>query len=79
MQNYGQQVRVVNGRAFYQNGATWTDSTAQAQAGMKQVTVRFGSAEYFALLKANPQAAAWLSLGTNVDVVIDRTLVSVRE
>ena len=77
--NYAQQVRVVNGRAFYQNSGTWTDSTAQSQKTLKQKQVRFGSAEYFALLKANPGLATWLALGSNLDVVVDGTLVIISE
>jgi Ca-activated chloride channel family protein len=76
--NYAQQVRVVNGRAFYQNGEAWTDSTAQARRGLKNRAVRFSSPEYFDLLKKHPEAAAWLALGDTVDVVVDDTLIQVR-
>jgi Ca-activated chloride channel family protein len=76
--NYAQQARVVNGRAFYQNENVWNDSTAQGKKDLKAVNVKFNSDEYFALLKAHPEAAAWLSLGDNVDVVIDETLFQVR-
>ena len=78
-QNYATQVRVVNGRAFYQNGELWTDSTAQADAKLKNRQVQFGSSEYFALLARYPRAAAWFSLGSNIDVVVDDTLYQVRE
>lgn len=78
-QNYAQQVQVVNGRAFYQNGVIWTDSTAQAQGALKQKQIRFGSDEYFAFLKKNPNAARWFALGANIDVVVDDTLFSIRE
>jgi Ca-activated chloride channel family protein len=77
--NYAHQVQLVNGRAFYQNGNVWTDSTAQSNKALKQKAVRFGSVEYFDLLKKNPGAAPWLALGSNVDVVVDDTLVSIRE
>lgn len=77
--NYASQVRVVNGRAFYQNGNLWTDSTAQSDERLKNRQVRFGSSEYFALLARFPRAAAWFSLGQNVDVVVDGTLYQVRE
>jgi len=78
-QNYAQQVRVVGGRAFYQNGSIWTDSSAQSRHGLAQKQVRFGSAEYFDLMKKSPAAAQWLALGNNIDVVLDGILVSVRE
>ena len=77
--NYASQVRVVNGRAFYQNGNLWTDSTAQADGKLANRRVRFGSDAYFALLAKFPRAAAWFSLGSNVDVVVDGTLYQVRE
>ncbi len=77
--NYAQQVRMVNGRAFYRNGSVWTDSTAQAGGALAERRVRFGGEEYFALLKRYPQAAAWLSLGDEVDVVIDGTLIVIRQ
>jgi Ca-activated chloride channel family protein len=76
--NYAQQARVVNGRAFYQNGNVWNDSTAQAKKNVKTVEVKFNSEEYFGLLKSHPEVAQWLSLGDNVDVVIEETLYQVR-
>ena len=78
-QNYAQQVRMVNGRAFYQNGSVWTDSTAQGKPGLRQKSIRFGSEEYFDLLRKNTGAAPWLALGNNVDVVVDSTLYSIRD
>lgn len=78
-QNYAQQVQVVNGRAFYQNEKVWTDSTAQAKPALRQRMVKFGSEEYFVLLRMQPEAASWLALGSNVDIVVDDMLVSVRE
>jgi Ca-activated chloride channel family protein len=78
-QNYATQVRVLNGRAFYQNGNLWTDSTAQGKRSLKQKSIQFGSEAYFGFLKSNPQAAQWLALGANVDVVVNDTLYSIRE
>ncbi len=74
----GQNLRVVNGRAFYQNGNVWVDGTAQTQKGLKQQQIKLGSDEYFALVSANREAAPWLSLGTEVDVVIGDTLYQIR-
>jgi hypothetical protein len=76
--NYANQARVVRGRAFYQNGNTWTDSTASTTKDMKRREVKFGSEEYFKLLAEHPEASAWLSLGNEVDVVIGEELVVVR-
>jgi len=77
-QNYAQQVKVVNGRAFYQNNETWTDSTIQSKQDSKRVEIKFGSDEYFALLKKYPFVAQWMSLGSNVDVLLDDTVYSVK-
>lgn len=77
-QNYAQQARVVRGRAFYQNNDIWTDSTIQANANLKRQEIKFGSDEYFALVKAHPEAAGWFALGNSVDVVLERTVYCVR-
>ena len=74
----GQNMRVVNGRAFYQNGTVWVDSTAQTQKGLKQQQIKLGTDEYFAFVSSNRAAAPWLSLGTEVDVVIGDTLYQIR-
>ncbi len=80
--NYAQQARVIKGRAFYQNGSIWTDATAQSRANLeknlKQRQIQFNSDEYFALVKAHPEAAAWLSLGDQLDVVLGDTLYNIR-
>lgn len=76
--NYAQQVRVIQGRAFYQNGRVWNDSTAQARKDLRVEAVPFNSDEYFELLRKHPESAQWLALGRNVDVVIGKTLYQVR-
>jgi Ca-activated chloride channel family protein len=77
-QNYGQQVRVLKGRAFYQNGSTWTDAQVQTKKDLNRREVAFNGDDYFALLRAHPDAAPWLSLGNEVDVVIGETLYVIR-
>ncbi len=76
--NYTQQSRVLNGKAFYQNGNTWTDSAAQNRPA-KQRTIKFNSDEYFELARNNRAAAQWMSLGNEVDVVIGDTLYQIRD
>ena len=78
-QNYATQSRNLDGRAFYQNGKVWTDSTAQARPDLKQVNIQFNSEAYFALLNGHPAATRWLSLGNNLDLVIDDTLYQIRD
>ena len=76
--NYGSQVRMVQGRAFYQNGSVWNDSTAQGQSALKTKEISFSSKEYFALLNRFTEAAAWLALGRQVDVVLGGVLYQIR-
>jgi Ca-activated chloride channel family protein len=77
-QNYATQTRTLNGRAFYQNSGVWTDSTAQAESGLAAVNIAFNSDAWFDLLRKHPESRPWLSLGTDVDVVIDNTLYQIR-
>jgi Ca-activated chloride channel family protein len=76
--NYAQQVRVVNGRSFYQNTNVWTDSSVQSNSQLKQKQIKFGSDDYFALLKQHPEASSWLALGDQMDLVIDDAVVTIR-
>lgn len=78
-QNYATQSRNLNGRAFYQNGKVWTDSTAQARPDLRQVDIAFNSDAYFTLLREHPAATQWLSLGNNLDLVLDGTLYQIRD
>jgi Ca-activated chloride channel family protein len=74
---YTQQSKFVNGRAFFQNGNQWIDSTAQS-AGKRQ-RVQFNSEEYFNLLKSHPEAGPWLALGQNVVLALDHTVYEITE
>ena len=67
--------RFVNGRAFFQNGTQWVDSTLKMRADGTRATqrVQFNSPEYFDLLKKHPEASAWLALGSNVAVALGDT------
>ena len=72
-----QNVRVVNGRAFYQNGAQWLDAEAQRQRAAKTVRLQFASREYFQLLVDRPETAPWLALGRNVQFTLEDTFYEV--
>ena len=74
---YTQQTRFVNGRAFYQNGRQWVDSTAQRLT--KRQRVQFNTDEYFDLLRNHPDAAPWLALGSNVQVALGDTVYEVTD
>ena len=71
--------RFVRGRTFYQNGNVWVDANVQSQKGVRTRQVKFGSKEYDALLTGHPDAAPWLALGRNVQVVLGGEVVEVVE
>ena len=77
--NLANQVRTVQGRAFYQNGAVWVDSQAQAVGNRKIVRVQFGSPEYFDLINKESGNAQILALGRNIQFVARGTLYEVYE
>jgi Ca-activated chloride channel homolog len=76
---FARQGRFVNGRTFYQNGEQWIDSEIQKKPSAKRVRLAFGSTDYFDFLKQNPQAAAWFSLGRNVQMLLNDTIYEVAE
>jgi Ca-activated chloride channel homolog len=65
-----QQTRNIAGRTFYQNNDVWVDSNVQQQK-QRPVQVRFNSEDYFALMRRNANVPQWLSVGRNVQVVVD--------
>jgi len=71
--------RFVNGRTFWQNGNAWVDAQVQGRKGARARQVRFGSKEYDALLGSHPEAAPWLALGRNVQLVLGGEVVEVVE
>ncbi len=72
-----QQSRYVRGRTFYQNGRQWVDAQVQSRPDARRVQVKFNSDEYFGLLQKHPDAAQWLSVGNNVQLVLDDTVYEV--
>jgi Ca-activated chloride channel homolog len=76
---YADQGRYVGGRTFFQNGAQWIDSEVQKRQNAKRERVQFGSDDYFKLLKKHPQMQQWLSLGQNVQFVLNDTVYEIYE
>ena len=67
-----QNIRFVSGKSFYQNDSCWIDSEVQNQkAGAQKVRIKFGSSDYFKLLREKPAALKWISLGKHVEFVLD--------
>ncbi len=62
-------VRNVGGKTFYLRDGVWTDAEFRAEARLQEVTLSFGSDEYFALLKREPRLGDYFALGQRVVVV----------
>jgi len=62
-------VRKVGGKTFYLRDDVWTDSEFKPGAKLPETALEFGSDEYFALIKREPQLARFFSLGERVLVV----------
>jgi Ca-activated chloride channel family protein len=62
-------VAVAGDKTFYLMAGVWTDSVYDEKSG-KPVEVEAFSEEYFRLLKENPALARYLSVGTEVLVVL---------
>ncbi len=62
----GRQLRTVQGRAFYLNDGVWTDARIQEMATRPVTRIAFASADYFTMLKKQPELAPLLALGRNV-------------
>ena len=70
--------RNLAGKTFFQNGAVWVDQEAQdlpASAPRRQI--KFASQEYFDLLAAKPTLSQWLSVGPDVQVVLESELIEI--
>lgn len=68
VQNTTQNQFIANKNFFNQSGV-WTDSEAQSNNRLTEVAVRFGSDQYYQLLKDEPELAQYLALGEQVVVV----------
>jgi Ca-activated chloride channel family protein len=64
-------IKTAGGKTFYLRDGVWTDSEFKAGATMPETVVKFGSDDYFALLKQKPALAAFFSLGERVVVILD--------
>jgi Ca-activated chloride channel family protein len=64
-------IRTAGGKTFYLRDNVWTDSEFKAGSNMAETVIKFGSDDYFALLKQKPRLAQFLSLGEQVIVVFE--------
>ncbi|MBN2055533.1 hypothetical protein JW905_11455, partial [bacterium] len=72
-----QIIRHVAGRTFYNADGTWIDSGYKES--MKLDTIIFNSDEYFKFLDDRPELGKFLSLGSNVILVVGERAVKIVE
>jgi Ca-activated chloride channel family protein len=70
-------LRTAGGKTFYLRDGVWTDADFKAGMTLPQTVVKFGSDEYFALLKQKPRLGTFFSLGEKVLVILDGTIYRV--
>ncbi|MDH3583865.1 MAG: VIT and VWA domain-containing protein, partial [Phycisphaerae bacterium] len=70
--------RHVRGRTFYLRGEQWVDAQVQARTDARRVELEIGSDAYFQLLADHPEAAAWLSVGPKLQVLIEGTVYVIK-
>jgi Ca-activated chloride channel family protein len=78
-QNLSQQVKNVQGRAFYQNSKFWVDSELQKQNAKNKNRIQFNSEEYYKLLNEKPETSQFLALGQNVRFFYKDTFYEIYE
>jgi Ca-activated chloride channel family protein len=69
--------RTAGGKMFYLRDGVWTDSEFKDGAKLPETAVKFGSDEYFDLLKQKPRLAAFFALGERVVVIFEGRLYRV--
>jgi len=70
-ENASSTLKHVGDKSFYLMNDVWTDSQFKTDSKLPEKALRFGSDEYFALLKEKPQLARYFSLGERVVVVFE--------
>ena len=77
--NINDEIKNVQGRAFYNSGTFWNDSQLQAQPFSNTVRIRFASKEYFELIESDPESSEMLALGRNVRFVMNNQIYEIYE
>jgi Ca-activated chloride channel family protein len=63
--------RLAGGKTFYMRDGVWTDSEFKPGLTLPQTVVKFGSDDYFELLKQKPRLAAFFAIGERVVVIFE--------
>ncbi|MBN1445349.1 MAG: VWA domain-containing protein [Candidatus Omnitrophica bacterium] len=78
-QNLASQMKNIQGRAVYQSSNIWIDSEIQNVRNANIKKIQFASAEYFELIDKEPESAQFLSLGRNVQFLLNNTVYEIYE
>ena len=78
-QNVLNQVRYIQGRAFYNSGSFWVDSYIQAKKPLRTRQIKFADKEYFKLIKKYPEITPFLALGRNVRFVFNNKVYEITD
>jgi Ca-activated chloride channel family protein len=70
-------IKTAGGKTFYLRDGIWTDSEFKADSNLPITTVKFGSEEYFNLLKQQPRLGEFFSLGERVIVILNGRIYKV--
>lgn len=76
---FQQQVKNIQGRAMYNVGKSWVDSTLQRLKNQTAKRIRFASEAYFQLIKDEPLSAQFLALGKNVRFTLNNQIYEIYE
>ncbi len=68
--------RAIEGKTFELKDGVWTDTDYDVAKSPKIETIKFASAEYFALTK-NTRVAKWLSVGEKVLIVLEKRTIRI--
>jgi len=64
-------IKTAGGKTFYLREGIWTDSEFKAGSSLPITVVKFGSDDYFNLLKQKPRLGEFFSLGERVIVIFE--------
>lgn len=64
-------IKNAGGKTFYLREGVWTDAEFKADSKLPESVLKFGSDDYFALLKQKPRLAQFFALGERVVVLFE--------
>lgn len=69
--------KTAGGKTFYLRDGVWTDAELQTKTKLPETVIKFGSDEYFELLKQKPGLGVFFSLGEKVVVIFEGSIYRV--